>query len=279
MRLGLGLSLANVRRVVTHHPSAVLYFGGVQTALGSTIGAALPNASRDPKAIISDWFEAEEVAGRLASLKRLWLPIYANAAANAIDLTTCAVGSFTASGVTHGAGFVQSNGTSGYFRSVTNWQSLMSQTSGTIGTLNYTQNPTANLTSIGIGPTGGTSMSCGSQNAGILPASNWAGAGITRGAVGTSGIQAVSRLAGQTRMIRRSSAGITEDSNSLATSATVSNGEIFVMARNSGGSPVQITTAQIGAAFIGDGMTSLELADFSLNLKTLWENLTGLTLP
>ena len=279
MRLGMRMGL-NSRQGggSALDPDAKLYIATVQAALGATtIEAALPNAT-NPKKIISDFYKAEKDAGRYALHKRIYLPIYNNLAANAVDAITRTSGTFAGT-VTVAPGYVQSNGTTGYFDTVTPWQSLVALDSATIGTLNYTGNPSANLASIGTGATAGTAISAGSGASGLVPSSNWAGAGVVRGAIGTTGIQAVSRFGGVTRMIRRSSAGITEDTNSAAITGTPANLPIFIMARNSGGAPFQITTAQIGAGFISAGMGSDDLAGYSLNLKNLWENLTGLTLP
>ena len=259
-------------------PDAKLYIATVQAALGATtIEESLPNAT-NPKKIISDFYKAEKDAGRYSLHKRIYLPIYNNLAANAVDAVTTTSGTYPVSGVNVFAGYAQSNGT-GYFDTVTPWQSIITLDSGTVGTLNYTGNPSPNMTSIGVGLALATSIAVGSQNSGITPQCAWAGAGIVRASVNTNGIQAASRFGGVTRMIRRSSAGITEETNSGATTGIVTNASIFIMARNSAGSPVQITTAQIGAGFISDGMGSTDLASYSLNLKTLWENLTGLTLP
>ena len=281
MRLGMRMGLNSRQLGGTRlDPDAKLYIAAVETALGATIEAALPNAT-NPKKILSDFYRAEKDAGRYALHKRIYLPIYNNLAANAVDMVTTTSGTFPVSGVNVFAGYAQSNGT-GYFDTVTPWQSLVALESATIGTLNYTTNPTANLTSIGIGPTIGTSIAAGTENSSQIARAAWIGATATlpaNSAFFTSGIQLASRFGGVTRITRRSSSGIVEATNSGATTGIVPDGSIFIMARNSNGSPVQITTAQIGAGFISAGMGSTDLAGYSLNLKNLWENLTGLTLP
>ena len=261
-------------------PDAKLYIATVEAALGATIEAALP-AATNPKKIISDFYKAEKDAGRYSLHKRLYLPIYNNLAANAVDAITTTSGTYPVSGVNVFAGYAQSNGT-GYFDTGTPWQSLVALDSATIGTLNYTINPSLNLTSIGIGSTIGTSIAVGTENSSQIARAVWAGANavLTNDSVNfTKGIHMASRFGGVTRITRRLSSGILEATNSAATTGIVPNGSIFIMARNSAGLPVQITTAQIGAGFISDGMGSTDLAGYSLNLKNLWENLTGLTLP
>jgi hypothetical protein len=282
MRLGMRMGLNSRQLGGTRlDPDAKLYIATVQAALGATtIEAALPNAT-NPKKIISDFYKAEKDAGRYSLHKRIFLPIYNNLAANAVDAVTTTSGTYPISGVNVFAGYAQSNGT-GYFDTVTLWQSLVTLESATIGTLNYTTNPTANMVSMGIGSTVGTSISVGSENSSQIARAAWAGASATLPAnatLFTSGIQIASRFGGVTRMTRRSSSGIVEATNSGATTGIVVDGSIFMMARNTAGSPTLISTAQIGAGFISSGMGSTDLAGYSLNLKTLWENLTGLTLP
>jgi hypothetical protein len=278
MRMGLNSRQLGGSRL---DPDAKLYIATVQAALGATtIEVALPNAT-NPKKIISDFYKAEKDAGRYSLHKRLYLPIYNNLAANAVDAITTTSGTYPISGVNVFAGYAQSNGT-GYFDTVTPWQSLVALESATIGTLNYTMNPSLNLTSIGIGVTLGNSIAVGTENSSQISRATWAGANAVLGndpVNFTKGIHMASRFGGVTRITRRLSSGILEATNSAATTGIVPDGSIFIMARNSNGSPVQITTAQIGAGFISGGMGSIDLAGYSLNLKTLWENLTGLTLP
>jgi hypothetical protein len=272
IQFGLGLSLARAGGAALDADAAA-YIAAVETA-GATV-------SGGQKSAINTFVKTGKSDGWYSSLKRLYLPIWASAAPNAIDMIALGSGTFNGT-VTHSAGYIQSDGTTGYFDTVTPWQSLITLDSATIGTLNYTTNPTANLSSIGIGPTIGTSIAAGTENSSQIARAAWAGAPATLPANSTfftSGIQLASRFGGVTRMTRRSSSGIVEATNSGTTTGIVPDGSNFIMARNSAGSPVQITTAQIGAGFISAGMGSTDLAGYSLNLKTLWETCTGLTLP
>jgi len=116
MRLGLRMGL-NSRQGggSALDPDARLYIAAVEAVLPSNnIATALPNAS-NPKRIISDFIKAEKAASRWTLHKRIYLPIYANAAASAVDIVSQTSGEFTLSGVTHAAGYVQGDGTSGYF--------------------------------------------------------------------------------------------------------------------------------------------------------------------
>ena len=256
------------------------YISAVETALGTTIEAALPSAV-NPKHKIYNFVTAEKAAGRWALHRWINLTIFNNSAASSIDMVARNVGQFPLSGVNHAAGYVQGDGTSGYFDTLINWNTFATVDDATIGTINLTGNEAANKTSIGVGLSSGTAISCGSGSSSTAPSSNWAGAGVVRGAIGTNGIQMASRSGGVTRMIRRSSAGITEDTNSAVLTGSVLNAPITMMARRfaTGANFTQYSNAQIGGGIISLGMSSTQLAAYSLNLKNLYESLTGLSLP
>ena len=252
-------------------PDAKAYVNAV-IATGISVTSTQRNA-------INDFIKAEKDASRYASIKRLYLPIWGTAAANAIDMVTRASGTFVNS-PTHGAGFVQGNGSTSYFDTGVNWKSLgLSESDATIGTINYTGNGGPNQTSIGVGEAIATGLRVSSQNSPLLPQCSWAGAGIVRGAIGTSGIQMASRKSGATTMIRRAAGGITSDTNAGAVTGTVINRSILVMANGALGLANQYSTAQIGGSYIGAGLDLAALTAFSLNWRTLWETCTGLTLP
>jgi len=282
MRLGLRMGL-NSR----HGGGSALdadaraYIADVETALGTPIATAWPSATADPKRILSDFFKAEKAASRWALHKWLNLTIFNNSAASSIDMVARNVGQFPLSGVNHAAGYVQGDGSSGYFDTLINWNTFATVDDATIGTINLTGNEVANKTTIGVGLSSGTAISCGSGSSSTAPSSNWAGAGVVRGAIGTNGIQMASRSGGVTRMIRRSASGITEDTNAAALTGSVLNAPITMMARRfaTGANFTQYSNAQIGGGIISLGMSSAQLADYSLNLKNLYESLTGLALP
>ena len=254
------------------------YIAAVEAVLpGNSIETALPNAS-NPKRIISDFIKSEKAASRWALHKRIYLPIYNNAAANAIDAVSMTSGTFFGT-VTHAAGYFQGDGASGYFDTIANWDTLVALTDATIGTINFSGNGVPNMTTIGVGATVATAIRVASQNSGTIPQCAWAGAGIVRAVIGTNGIQMASRSGGVTRIIRRSSAGITEDSTSNPITGSVISFPLTIGANNSGAVRVGFSDAQIGGGIISLGMSSAQLANYSLALKNLYESLTGLTLP
>jgi len=259
-------------------PDARAYIAAVEAVLpGNDIAAALPNAS-NPKRIISDFIKSEKAASRWALHKWLNLTIFNNSAASAVDMVSRTSGMFIA-GVTHAAGYVQGDGTSGYFDTIANWDTLVALDNATIGTINLTGNGSPNMTTIGVGAALTTAIRVASQNSGMIPQCAWAGAGIVRLVIGTTGIQMASRSGGVTRMIRRSASGITEGSTSNPITGAVISFPLTIGANNSGVSRVGFSNAQIGGGIISLGMDSTQLAAYSLNLKNLYESLTGLNLP
>jgi len=248
-------------------PSAKGYIAAV-TAAGATVTSS-------QRTFINNFYKSAK-ADYYTNLKRLYLPIWGVAAANAIDMITLASGTFVG-GVTHGAGFIQGNGTTGYFTTGTASNTLYTTESGMIGTLNYTAIPSANMTvAASGGATFATSARCASGGSGTVQAAGWLGAPVTRAASSTSAILLTARLSGVTIAARRNTAGYTEDTLTAATLASLtSDNSVFLTA-----TPVLgFTSNQVGAAFIANGVSLSTRQNFTLHLKNLWEGCTGLTLP
>lgn len=263
-------------------PDAKAYIAAVETALGTPIATALPNAS-NPKRIISDFFKAEKAASRWSLFKQFHLPIFNNVAANAIDLVARYVGEFTLSGVTTAAGYVQSNGTSGYFD--------FKNTPSDLG-LSMSDAYEFALAKTAFAPTGGRVI--GSRNAGgqdfnlsVNDASTFRAAImsnttglITSSSNAMTGILTASRKTGTRFVARRSSTGYASlgsiTDSDVGLTPTV---DIYAMAGNAVGVAGAFTTNQWGAYGVGLGLTTTQNEGFTLNLKTLYEGLTGITLP
>jgi len=86
-------------------PSAKGYIDAV-TAAGATVTSA-------QRGYINNFYKSAK-ADYYTSLKRLYLPIWGVAAANAIDMIGLTSGTFVG-GVTHASGYITGNGTTGYF--------------------------------------------------------------------------------------------------------------------------------------------------------------------
>jgi hypothetical protein len=89
-------------------PDAKAYIATVRAA-GGTVSGTQATA-------ISNFAIFGKSEGWFTSVKRFYLPIWGVAAANAVDLIARGSGTFVG-GVTHGAGFITFNGTTGAFRS------------------------------------------------------------------------------------------------------------------------------------------------------------------
>ena len=263
-------------------PDAILYVTDVETALGTTIETALPSAT-NPKRIISDFFKAEKAASRWSLFKQFHLPIYNNAAANAIDLVARYVGEFSLSGVTTAAGYVQSNGTSGYFDFKNTPAELgLSMSDAYQFVLAKTAFAPTSARAIGSRIAAGQDFNLSADSATAFRAaimSNSVGL-ITSSSNAMTGILTASRKSGTRFVARRSSAGYSAlGSVTDADVGLTPTVDIYAMAGNAVGTAGAFTTNQWGAYGVGLGLTTTQNEGFTLNLKTLYEGLTGITLP
>jgi hypothetical protein len=279
MRMGLNSRQLGGTRL---DPDAKLYIAAVQAALGATtIEAALPNAT-NPKKIISDFYKAEKDAGRYSLHKGIFLPIYNNLAANAVDAITKTSGTFVNTPTT-AMGYVKGNGTSQYFRTgfipssnfadaqnaSIGWLAVNAATSGTRAHLGSENSITQSLSSVCII---GTSLrfDCGNRSQSTE----------TLAVADQIGIVIATSFAGRVRQEQRRQSGFsTLADNLLIATGTLPNVEMYCMARNLDGTMVLPSDAGYGSWFMNTGMSATNAVDFTMNLKNLWENLTGLALP
>ena len=269
-----------------HDPSAVLYYRAIEAALGSSIGAALPNAVRDPKAILSDFYEAEKELGMFATHKRIWLPIYGNAAANAIDLTACAVGTFSASGVTHAANYIQGNGSTGFFNGIVSPSGMgLTNTSGCVGALVIQADSRTDARCF-IGSRNGLEFGEIDVYQGSATAiGGFVGRGTNTPVVFMTGVTAVRGLL----LANRNASGLTMrrtlSASQSATAAVtmvanqpISTNPIYLMGLNQD-SLTLASNARIGAGYMGLGMSTANADAFAIRLRNLYQDLTGTTIP
>lgn len=97
-------------------PDAAAYIAAVETALASSVTSTQRTA-------INDFVKAGKTSGWFPNLKRLFFPIWGNAAANAICMKSLTSGTFYGS-VDHAAGKVRSIGETGYMDLNTTFQAL-----------------------------------------------------------------------------------------------------------------------------------------------------------
>jgi hypothetical protein len=261
-------------------PDARLYIADVEAVLpGNSIETALPNAS-NPKRIISDFIKAEKAASRWSLHKRIYLPIYANAAASAIDMVSRASGTFTGIGsVIHAAGYVQGDKTSGFFNfNISPSSAGLTSTSGIIGFLSKQTRTAGVIADTSIGCENSTSQR--SRISGTLNADFYTNLNRASLVSGIVGIITASRTSSSLVELRkRSFSSVVGSDNTGISAGTVPTVNMFAMANNSNGTATGFCDAQYGAFFMGLGLDAANADAFSANLKTLWESLTGLTLP
>ena len=245
----------------------------------STISAVGANVKPYQRNAINTFFTTGKAQGWLSSIKRLYLPIWAAMGPNAVDMITRASGTFTATGVDHSnVGYVQSDGSTGYFNSNTKINSVASATDCSVGVLNYTANSSPNMTNIGCGSFTAHAIRVGSQNSGLLLQAVWLGATALLSAVSTNGILIGTRLSGVTYISKYSSSNSHQASNANALTGTFEDLDVAIMA-NRGGYINGFSNAKTGAAFIADGLDQATRDVFANALKDLWETTSGLTLP
>jgi hypothetical protein len=243
-------------------------------------GVTVTTAQRDA---IHAFFTAGNNEGWLSALKRFYLPIWANEEANTIDWITRTKGSFVG-GVTHAAGYVQSDGTG--------WM----DTRTTLAVNDITTSSAyacflAKTNMVGGNALGsrntitrhfGMSRSGNSISAQIM--TNSATGGLHSTFVGTDGFVGIlsgSRTNGTRFNAKRVTSGRTNLGSVTGNNfGTIPNPTIALMGLNIATTGISgIPTNQFGGFAIGSGLTDFEDAAFTLALKTLWETCTGLTLP
>jgi hypothetical protein len=254
-------------------PDAKAYIAAVETA-GATV-------SGGQKKAIDTFVKTGKSDGWYSSIKRMYLPIWASAAPNAIDMIALGSGTFNGT-VTHGAGFVQGDGTTGWFDS--------GVTPGTLGLSPSTAYlcalaKTEMIASRAIGSRNSISqdMNLGRVSAslgcGIMTNTN--SAGQIQAVATCSGILSGSRVGGTRFVARRVTSGRSNLASvtdaDFGTTPTVNIGLMAGNVVTTGAT--SFTNNEFGAFAIGTGLTDTQDSNFTLALKNLWETATGSVLP
>lgn len=275
MKLSLGLRVGS--RVLGSLDSNAVAYADAVVAAGGTV-------SSSQRAALSAFVTAEKAAGRWSTLKRLFLPIWADADANAIDLKTLETGTWVGT-VTHGAGFAKGNGTTGYLNSgVSNTSAGLATSSSHLFALIKTASGGTSRAIIGSGA-GVNNMFLRADTSAFLVGRYFGiSVGQISGSTTASGILSFSYFSGTRYLFRRATAGrSTIASASAGTSGALTLGKIYLMALNNTDvdsvTPTNFSDAEFGAFGFGLGLSDADDAAFSSNLKTMWESLTGLSLP
>jgi hypothetical protein len=243
-----------------------------------TAGATV---SGGQKKAIDTFYKTGKSDGWYSSLKRMYLPIWAAAAPNAIDMIALGSGTFNGT-VTHGAGFVQGDGSTGWFDSGVTPETLgLSPSTAYLCALAKTEMISSraigarnsvsqdfNLTRIT------TSLSCGIM-------ANVNGSGLLLSAATCSGILSGSRVGGTRFVARRDVSGRSNLASvtdaDFGTTPTVNIGLMAGNIVTTGAT--SFTNNEFGAFAIGTGLTDTQDGNFTLALKNLWETATGSVLP
>ena len=275
MSLLTAISSQSKRRL---DPDAAAYIAAVVDAGGVVSGGQ--------KSAINIFYKTGKSDGWYPSLKRVYLPIWAAAAPNAIDMIARGSGTFVGD-VTHAAGYTSSDGSTGYFN--------IGESLATIGcALNSASfgGLATNTSAIGIMRFLGVQDSSNATRS-ILASSvssNWL-TRVSSSSAATSatltelrGVILASRSNSTTVNVwQRTASGITRPINEASLASGTLNATasaVFLATNNDGVISAFASSAQrTGAMFIGTGFTNAEAESFTLALKNLWEGTTGLTLP
>lgn len=264
---------------IAFDPDAAAYIDAV-VAAGGTVSDA-------QRLTIDTFVRGEKIASRWDAIKRLYLPIWSVAAPNAICMKSLTSGTFNGT-VTHAAGFIQGNGTTGFFDAgaAGNLRTLGMSGSTLHYMLGVSQEGTALSIPIGVFD-GNLANRCQITNE-LTPTSRnvFASPELASNALSDSsprnGILIGSCVTASSRYLhRRKTAGTTVVTSAASSTANVPDGQPFIMARNNliSASANLFYNGRIFAAGYGLAISQSESEDFSLAIKNLYEGTTGLTLP
>jgi hypothetical protein len=251
-------------------PDAEGYIDAVVAAGGTVSGGQ--------KTAINTFIKGEKAASRWILQKRIYLPIWGVAAANAIDIVSLTSGTFVGN-VTHNAGSVSTTAPTGHF--------LANATPASLG-INQADASIWTLVVSGVhefSGCGGASNSrfligrVGLTNTAAIPSTT----SVLSGSVDTQGINMASRIGSDLSLFQRKASGwITPLTLTQANTTTLPlfNPTFLGNFNNNGAiTNVRTTIGEYGSYGYGLGMTSAQAEAFSLALKSLFETATGKILP
>jgi hypothetical protein len=268
LKIGVSLELGCIYGSSLDEDAAA-YIAAVEAA-----GATVTGAQRT---FINNFYKSAK-ADYYTSLKRLYLPIWGVAAANAIDMITLASGTF-AGGVTHASGYVQGNGSTGYFDFGATYSGLsMGQSDAHIAAGRITNNAGVNSCLIGARPAGLSTCYIATVSGAISTRGNCyddGGASLTA----LTGIF-VSNITSPTSgyLYNLSNAGSTNATDATVGGTIPTTTNIHAMRRNWASADIYDSGRHIFWS-AGPSMTNASVANYASHMRTLWEGCTGLTLP
>jgi hypothetical protein len=274
MRVGLPALFLHTTGIATNRvdPDASAYI--------ASLVAASATVTQAQRTAINDFFTLGKTQGWYAQLRRIYLPIWGAAAPNAIDMVTRSSGTFVG-GTTPGAGFVQGNGSTGYFDFGVSPQGvgMVPGSSSTFMLVLQAQN-TFNAPLQCAPPSNRLNgFNRLSPNTGYTAGRN--GAANVADATGT-GIFIESEIATNSRYVRRRNSGGAASlgtDTSTPTGAYASYNINSMCGQSTGGARFGFSTAQLGSYGVGLAMTTTQADQFTAALQALWQTCTGLSLP
>ena len=251
------------------------------SAQGVTVTGAQTSA-------IDAFYVTGKSEGWYSDLKRMYLPIWAAAGPNAIDLIGGTSGTFNGS-MTHGSGFVTGDGSSSYFDVGATSATMGISTGDAFIMRGIHIDGSDNHDACGVAQTSTISalamlnFAAGHASEGhtyFRHPSSAAQVLITGQGTDYRGIYIGSSTSTTARfLMRRRSGGTTVVSNTLLSTQTIYNISPYFMGRHLGSGAVNSPTAGSELAWaLGTGMTEAQAGDFTAALETMWETCTGLTL-
>lgn len=272
----MNLSLSNMlsSSVSGLDPDAKGYIDAV-VAAGATV-------SGGQKSAINTFFKTGKSDGWYSSLKRLYLPIWASAAPNAIDMIGLTSGTFNGT-VTHSAGYVLSDTTTGYMDTNTDLITLgLSLSSYHFAGLYKESSAQSNSYLFGSqsGSNSNRIFNTGTSITADLSSPVQGRVTETLGVNNRLGVFTFSGGASTRFLKQRKTSGVTTLGSSATTiTAQPNNSNIAFLANNLSGVINGYCGEEIGVFSIGLQLTDIQDTAYSLALKNLWEDTTGLTLP
>jgi len=262
-------------------PDAVAWIDAVIAA-----GGTLYDSAAATKQLASDYFTAlkTDSTGNLhALLGRDYHPVWQVAAANAICAKSLTSGTFVGT-VTHGVGFVQGDGSTGYFNTGISPNSLgLSPSSAMFGCVLTTSPSATGMRTFGC-QTGTASLDTFETTSEELRTGSYGvvfNASLPAGFARTSGIILNSRqsLTSCKLIVRQSSGVFVSAEQTAAASGSISD-SLVGMARNSGGAITAFSNGRHAGFFAGGTNVNHAMSEkFTLIRKQFYEALTGLTIP
>ena len=280
MQIGIGLSLAR-HAGGGLDADAAAYISAVEDA-GASVSAT-------QKGAINAFVKTGKSDGWYSSIKRLYLPIWASAAPNAICMTSLTSGTFVGT-LTHSSGYVTTDGSTGHFLSDVSPGGAGLTLNGSAVFALFTAESSLNLINtesyFGAQEADNTTRFRNSGN-GVTTAfaffgPNSANFGTALTAGDQRGVQFFGRDTSTNRFISlRNASGVSSDNQANTSGNINSTIPMCWFANNINGSVSGYApnTVQMGLAGMSDGLSQATAETVTDALKTLWETCTGLVLP